>query len=325
MSIKNFKKNAQEFITHLEIEKNLSPHTQRAYQSDLDQFIEFWSRIDEVKVDVKNKKTKSKDITVPEETPITRAIERFLVFMYNENISKSTIARKISCLKSLQKYLKTNGTELPLNISRPKTGKKLPVYLSVDEIVHLLDKIDPQDLPTKRPLRDVAVLELLYATGVRCSELVNICFNDIDLQNRTIRILGKGNKERIVLFGNKAKEKLENYIKNERTVVYNLNEKIFLNNCSEPITVRTVQRIIEMFRKFLKIGRPITPHKIRHSFATHMLNQGVPLRVVQELLGHKSLSSTEIYTHVTTTELREMCNTMHPMNDMNKNKNEKEK
>lgn len=305
LSIKAFKKSAQEFITHLEIEKNLSPHTQRAYKSDLEQFIEFWQRIDE------NKKDQG-------EIPITRAIERFLVFMYNEKISKNTIARKISCLKSLQKYLKVNGTELHLTVNRPKTTKKLPIYLSVEEIVHLLDELDHKDLPTKKPLRDIAVLELLYATGVRCSELVNICFNDIDLNNRTIRILGKGNKERIVLFGNKAKEKLANYIENERSVAYSLQEKIFLNNCNEPITVRTVQRIVEMFRKFLKIERPITPHKIRHSFATHMLNQGVPLRVVQELLGHKSLSSTEIYTHVTTTELKELCNTMHPIKDMTK-------
>jgi len=301
ISIKAFKKNANDFITHLEVEKNLSAHTKRAYQSDLTQFIEFWERISE--------KEKS-------ETPFTRATERFLVFMHNEKISKSTIARKISCLKSLQKYLKINGIELQININRPKTSKKLPVYLSVEEIVHLLDEIDAKEMPTKKPLRDIAVLELLYATGVRCSELVSICFNDIDLQNRTIRILGKGNKERIVLFGQKAQEKLTNYIEKERSVAYSLNERIFLNNCGQPITVRTVQRIVEMFRQFLKIERPITPHKIRHSFATHMLNQGVPLRVVQELLGHKSLSSTEIYTHVTTTELKELCNSMHPMKNM---------
>mgnify|MGYP000952075333 CR=1 FL=1 len=306
LSSKAFKKSAEEFITHLEVEKNLSPHTQRAYKSDLEQFIEFWQRIDENKKD-------------QDETPITRAVERFLVFMYNEKISKSTIARKISCQKKKKKYLKINHEiDLQLTVNRPKTTKKLPIYLSVEEIVHLLDEIDPKDLPTKKPLRDIAVLELLYATGVRCSELVSICFNDIDLNNRTIRILGKGNKERIVLFGNKAKEKLTNYIENERAVAYNLQERIFLNNCSQPITVRTVQRIVEMFRQFLKIERPITPHKIRHSFATHMLNQGVPLRVVQELLGHKSLSSTEVYTHVTTTELKELCNTMHPMKSMNK-------
>lgn len=307
ISLKVFKKKATDFITHLEIEKNLSPHTKRAYQSDLDQFSSFWQRLSD------KEKT---------EAPITRAIERFLVFMYNEKISKSTIARKISCLKSLQKYLNINGLELKLNINRPKTSKKLPVYLSVDEILHLLDDLDPQELPTKKPLRDIAVLELLYATGVRCSELVSICFNDIDLHNRTIRILGKGNKERIVLFGHKAKDKLTDYIEKERSVVYSLNEKIFLNNCNEPITVRTVQRIIEMFRQFLKIERPITPHKIRHSFATHMLNQGVPLRVVQELLGHQSLSSTEIYTHVTTTELKELCDSMHPINNMSKKSKE---
>lgn len=307
IELKEFRAQAINFITHLEVEKNLSQHTQRAYKSDLSQFINFWQSLND------------KDQTV---CPIGRVVERFLVFMYNEKMNKSSIARKISCLKSLQKYLNLNGIELKLNVQRPKTSKKLPIYLSVDEILHLLDDLNPKDLPSRKPLRDIAVLELLYATGVRCSELVNICFNDIDLHNRTIRILGKGNKERIVLFGNKAKDKLANYIEKERSKVHNLDEKLFLNNCNQAITVRTVQRIIEMFRQFLKIDRPITPHKIRHSFATHMLNQGVPLRVVQELLGHQSLSSTEIYTHVTTTELKELCESMHPMHSMSKKSKE---
>jgi site-specific recombinase XerD len=304
ITTKVFQKKVGEFISYLDIEKNLSIHTQRAYQGDLEQFVNFWKRVDK------------KDTTVP----INRIIERFLVFMYNEKINKNTIARKISCLKSFQKYLKSDGIELKLNINRPKTGKRLPVYLSTDEMLHLLDNIKHADLPTKKPMRDTTILELLYATGVRCSELVSICFNDIDFSNKTIRIMGKGGKERIVLFGNKAKEKLISYIEQERAVVHGLEEHIFLNNSAKPITVRTVQRTIEMFRKFLKIERPITPHKIRHSFATHMLNQGVALRVVQELLGHKSLSSTEIYTHVTTTELSELCNTIHPIKNMMKKK-----
>lgn len=305
ISVKVFQKKVIEFISYLDIEKNLSQHTQRAYQSDLDQFIEFWKRI--------NKKEKN-------EALLNRVLERFLVFMYNEKINKNSIARKISCLKSFQKYLKSCDIEIKLNINRPKTSKRLPVYLSVDEMKHLLDDIKHKDLPTKKPLRDTAILELLYATGVRCSELVNISFNDIDFSSKTIRIMGKGNKERIVLFGNKAQEKLTAYVEHERPVAHGLEEFLFLNNGGKPITVRTVQRTVEMFRKFLKIERPITPHKIRHTFATHLLNQGVALRVVQELLGHKSLSSTEVYTHVTTTELTELCNTIHPINKMLKKK-----
>ena len=305
LNLKNFVQKSTEFLTFLEIEKNLSIHTQRAYRSDLAQFAEFWERI--------NTKEKN-DLELP------RIIERYLVLMYNQKISKATIARKISCLKSFQRFLKNQGFDLNVHLTRPKMSKKLPVYLSVDEISLLLDSLKPENLPTRRPLRDMAIMELLYATGVRCSELVNICFSDLDFNQKTIRILGKGNKERIVLFGNKAKDKLTKYIEKERPAVHNLHEKLFLNPAREPITVRTVQRIVEMFRKFLKIGRPITPHKIRHSFATHMLNQGVPLRVVQELLGHKSLSSTEIYTHVTTTELSELCNTLHPIKDMLKKK-----
>lgn len=305
LDLKTFTQKTTDFLIFLEIEKNLSSHTQRAYRSDLRQFIEFWERI---------------GVKEAADMPINRVMERFLVFMYNQKINKSSIARKISCLKSLQRFLKNQGVDLNLHLTRPKTAKKLPIYLSVDEISLLLDQIKPEQLPSKKPLRDMAIMELLYATGVRCSELVNICFSDLDFENKTIRILGKGNKERLVLFGEKAKNKLVNYIENERAVVHNLNEKLFLNGSRQAITVRTVQRIVEMFRQFLKINRPITPHKIRHSFATHMLNQGVPLRVVQELLGHKSLSSTEIYTHVTTTELRELCNTIHPIKDMLKKK-----
>lgn len=300
-----FQSKVNEFIAHLKFEKNLSIHTQRAYQCDLQQFLEFWDRINQKEANP---------------VPLHKTLERFLVFMYHEQINKNSIARKVSCFKSFQKYLKLSGIEFKLTISRPKTSKRLPVYLSIDEIFHLLDQVKLEDLPTKKPLRDTAILELLYATGIRCSELIQITLNDIDFVNKTIRIMGKGQRERIVLFGSKAKEKLLAYIDQERIPTAGFDGALFQGNDTEALTVRTVQRIMEMFRKFLKIERPITPHKIRHSFATHMLNQGVALRVVQELLGHKSLSSTEVYTHVTTNELSELCNTLHPIKRMLKAK-----
>lgn len=301
MQRSEFKEKKQEFITFVTVEKNLSEHTQRAYESDLDQFISFWDTI---------------SATDGDEPPLRRAIERFLIHLYHKKITKSSIARKISCFKSFERYMIRQGNNLSLKLIRPRIDKKLPVFLTIDEVAHLLDSVDDSTLPTRRPLRDKAIFELLYATGVRCSELVNIKLAHIDLKNRMIRIMGKGRRERLALFGHKAQEKLEAYLRNERPQALTLDEYLFLNNRDEQLTSRSIQRILEMFRQFLKIERNITPHKLRHSFATHMLNRGVDLRMVQELLGHKSLASTEKYTHVTTGELKRMCKELHPIKDM---------
>lgn len=299
MLLKEFHDIKKEFLTYINVERNLSAHTQRAYHSDLEQFQEFWKNID-----VQDK--------IPHS--MRQALERFLVMLYHKKITKSSIARKLSCFKSFEKFSQTRGIQLSLNLARPKVDKKLPNFLSVDEIFYLLDSVKNEELDTQRPYRDKGILELFYATGIRCSELVNIRLADIDLENKTIRIFGKGKKERIVLFGNKAKEKLMLYLEHERGPRTSDTEFLFLNYRNEPLTTRSVQRILEIFRKFLKGGKRITPHNIRHSFATHLLNQGADLRVVQELLGHKTLSSTEIYTHVSAVELKTMCDTLHPMN-----------
>jgi integrase/recombinase XerC len=155
----------------------------------------------------------------------------------------------------------------------------------------------------------------LFETGLSCSVLKYIKIKDLDFINKTIRIFGKGRKERIVLFGNKAQQKLEEYLTRERGLQpRNNNEPLFINQHGGPLTSRTIQRIIQMFRTFLTLDKHITPHKLRHSFATHLLNQGADLRMVQELLGHQSLSSTEKYTHVSLEELAHVCDTLHPMN-----------
>lgn len=149
---------------------------------------------------------------------------------------------------------------------------------------------------------------------MRASELVAIKFKDVDMMHKTIRIMAKGKNERIVLFGTKAHTRLQDYLKSERPTIHKPDEPLFVNYNNEPLTTRTIQRIFEMFRSFLKLKRAITPHKIRHSFATHLLNQGVDLRTVQELLGHKSLASTEKYTHVSLEDLTKLCDTLHPVN-----------
>lgn len=302
MNIKEYQKYKNDFLSYIAIEKNLSKNTQKSYESDLTLFESFWLQINE------------KD---SEEVTFRRSLERYFVSLFYKKIDKSSVARKISCFKSFERFLRSLGITASLKLKRPRVDKKLPVYLSVDEIFYLLDTIKDEDLPSKRPIRDKAIFELLYATGIRCSELCNIALGNIDLENKVIKIKGKGRKERMVLFGGKAQVRIKEYLEKERPTPISLTEKLFVNYKNGPLDQRSVQRIMEMFRSFLKGGKKITPHKLRHSFATHLLNQGTDLRIVQELLGHQSLSSTEKYTHVTSAQLAEMCDTLHPFNDMN--------
>jgi len=304
LNIETFKKHVDDFFIFLEVEKNASAHTLRAYKGDLKQLITFWQRIGA-------------------KEPLTRdsfdaIIRRYVVSLFYRKISKATLARKISCLRSIQHYLLSQGINLSFNVTSPRPEKKLPITLTVDEIFYLLDEIRPDDLPSRFPYRDKAIFELIYATGVRCSELVGICMNDIDFDEKTILIRGKGSKERIVLFGKKALASLMDYLERERSTLLRGKEtpNLFLNTTGRPLSPRSVQRIFEMFRNLLKVDRNLTPHKLRHSFATHLLQQGVDLRVIQELLGHKTLDTTEIYTRVTSQELAKMCDEKHPLNNL---------
>jgi site-specific recombinase XerD len=305
MDLTSFKEKKAEFLVHLEVERNLSEHTIRAYHNDLTLFIEFWTKLDADK---------------KENLSVRQIIERYLVSLFYQKIDKSSIARKFSCFTSFEKYLKTQGIKLNLKLTRPRIEKKLPVFFSVDEIFYLLDTIKDSELPSKKPIREKALFELVYATGIRCSELVNINYKDIDFEKKTIRIQGKGNKERIVLFGQKADAKIREYLKHERPKIHNPSEPLFVNQRNKRMCSRTVQRIFGMFQTFLAVQRNLTPHKIRHSFATHLLNQGTDLRIIQELLGHNSLSTTERYTHVSLDRLATVCDTAHPLNAIIKRK-----
>lgn len=302
MKYQNLLLKKEDFLLYLDVEKNLSVNTYKSYNSDLIQFFHFWNEINE------------KD---GREIELQLALQRFLIFMYHKNIKKSSIARKMSCFMSFSRYLKSNGIDLNIFLTRPKVEHKLPTYLSVDEMFYLLDNIPDTSLPTQRPIRDKAVLEVFYATGIRCSELVNISLKDINFNEKTILIrTGKGNKQRIVLFGQKAKEKMMDYLEIERSFDEKNDQTFFLNHRGEKLTSRSIQRILKMFSAFLKTNKQISPHKIRHSFATHLLNAGMDLRSLQELLGHTSLSSTEKYTHVTTKDLQDMYDTIHPYHEM---------
>ena len=303
MVLDEFKRKKEAFINYLHVEKNVALNTRRSYEGDLRQFTLFWEK---------------QSLENAASTPLRQIIERYLVSLFYKKISKASIARKFSCFKSLERFLEREGIKLELNLQRPQIEKKLPIYLSVDEIFYLLDSVKDEELPSSHPIRDKALFELLYATGIRCSELVSIKLEDIDMKEKTVRIFGKGRKERIALFGSKAQQKIQQYLDQERPHPKALEEHLFLNYRNKPLTTRSIQRIFEMFRRFLKIDRPITPHKIRHSFATHLLKQGTDLRVVQELLGHSAISSTERYTHVSLEDLTKLCDTIHPMSSGNK-------
>ncbi|MFH1461983.1 MAG: site-specific tyrosine recombinase/integron integrase [bacterium] len=304
MNLTEFINYTKDFLTFLEVEKNVSQHTLRAYSADLNQLISFWQKLKE-----KNKlENGSFDVVM----------RRYVLSLFYKKQAKTTLARKLSAIRSFVQFLLSMGKKINFNFKAPKIDKKLPITLSVDEIFYLLDNVKPDDLPTKYPLRDKAIFELVYATGIRCSELVNIKLTDMDLKSKAIRVFGKGRKERVVLFGSKALNSLEKYMQAERPQLLKDKDSIylFLNYLGVELTSRSVQRIFEMFRKFLKIEKKLTPHKIRHSFATHLLNQGVDLRVIQELLGHKNIATTEIYTHVSSAELAKMCDEKHPLNNM---------
>ncbi|MGA9530849.1 MAG: tyrosine-type recombinase/integrase [Candidatus Babeliales bacterium] len=300
MDIQTFIEHSKRFLEYVAYEKNCSPHTYKAYESDLKQVITFWKKLDKI---------------IREQASITTIIERYLVHLYYKKTMKSSIARKISCINSFQTFLRKQNINLPISLIRPKIEKKLPIFLTVEEIFYLLDALSMETLPTSFPMRDKAILELLYATGVRCSELVSIQFQSVNMDKKEIRIMGKGKKERIVLFGDKAKDALETYLTQERPEIHlEPTDVLFLNKKNNPISTSTVRSIIRMFKHTLHKTKAITPHKIRHSFASHLAQKGTNLRAIQELLGHSSLSSTEKYLHVSLQELTSMCQTLHPLN-----------
>jgi len=215
MTFKEFEESVTNFLSYLSVEKNLAHNTQRSYESDLHMCKDFWLQLSHKE---------------PEEILLTRALERYFVSLYYKKIQKNSIARKISCFRSLGRFLKKQGVDLDLKVTRPKNEKKLPVYLHIDEIIYLLDGVKDEELPTKLPLRDRAIFELLYATGIRCSELCSITMKDIDFKEKVIRIFGKGRKERLALFGSKASERLQAYLKQERYTVPQADDPLFANH-----------------------------------------------------------------------------------------------
>lgn len=282
------KERINEFKSYLTYEKMFSSNTVNSYVRDLEEFNSFLES------------EYIKHVTYKD-------IRSYLAYMYNKKYSSRTISRKLSAIRSFYKYEVNKGVikDNPcLLISNPKVEKKLPNYLSYNEIETMLEV---PDTFKNNSLRDKLIIEILYSTGIRVSELVNIKVKDIDFYNNQILILGKGNKERYVIFGNTLKDMLKEYIS-----IKNDSEYLITNKYNKKMSTRSIEEIVKKIVKIDGIKNKVTPHTIRHTFATHMLNEGADLRVVQELLGHENLKTTEVYTHVSNERLRSVYLSSHP-------------
>ncbi|MRH42249.1 tyrosine recombinase XerC [Aquibacillus halophilus] len=288
------------FLEYLQIEKNASPYTTKFYLKDIETFILFLNR--EGITDLGN---------------IDYQIVRvFLTSLYDRQLSRRSVSRKISSLRSFYRFLEREGlvTENPFqNVTLPKAEHPVPDFLYMEEIEKLFTI---SDTGNHLGQRNQAILELLYATGIRVSECTGLRLNDIDFQINTVLVTGKGRKERYVPFGQYAETALREYINDGRQALQeksnNQSKAVFLNSRGNPLSTRGVGLILDKMVKEAALTIDIHPHKLRHTFATHMLNEGADLRGVQELLGHEHLSSTQIYTHVSKNHLRNVYMNSHP-------------
>ena len=302
----------QRFVDYLETERGYSAHTMRAYLRDIEQFHDY------LVLGPKGFELETGDerpaLTLAALNRATRNdVRAFLGHIQTRGGNAKTAARKLASLRALYKFYVRHGVfdENPAQTLRsPKLARDLPDVLSIPEVTALLEAPDVSDA---LGVRDRALLETLYSSGIRAAELAGLSLSDVDLIGGTMRVLGKRNKQRIAHLGQYAVGALHDYLKTRATLGKPRHERLFVNAKGGPLTTRSVQRIVEKYvRQVLPGRRDITPHSLRHTFATHMLNAGADLRVVQELLGHESLSSTQIYTHVSIDRLKEIYKQTHP-------------
>ena len=282
------------FIDFLSSKKRFSSHTIRAYRTDLEQLIDYLG-----------------------EDLMIKDLNKYDLHEYISTISKSitskSLSRKIATIKSLFKFMVSENiieNNISKSIRAPKISKKLPNHLTIDEMNLFFDKsLDMIGMP----LRDLSIIDLLYSTGIRVSECASILISNINFKNNSIKILGKGKKERIVLFGDKTKKNLMRYINEENIQIdgylFISGNKKSKNNY---ITTRTIYNIVKKYIKFVSSNEKLGPHSLRHSFATHLLQTGSDLMAIKDLLGHSSLSSTQIYTHLDTKRMKEIYDKSHP-------------
>ncbi len=289
------------FVSYLRYERNMSPETIRAYEKDLHQFLRFFTKGEG-------------DPAQPAEITALQ-IREYLQHLKDKNYQKTTVVRKLATIRSFYKCLLRKGlvTTNPLtDIPTPKVEKKIPHFLGTEEVEKLLNA--PQG-NSFQPVRDRAILETLYSTGLRVSELTALNVPDVDLTGETIKARGKGRRERVMPVGSFALQAIKAYVE-QRAQVPHINEKdpeaLFLNRFGDRLSSRSIRKIIDKYIKVTGLSEKTSPHTLRHSFATHLLSRGANLRMVQELLGHKHLSTTQIYTHVTTDAMKQQYQEAHP-------------
>src|SRR3954471_18326333 len=307
---KKFSPLVQQFLDFLRLEKHFSDYTIKSYGADLIQFGQFLAGeightnaepplnvvFPETPASLDEKQAKAEPLQIRE----------FLAYLYGQNYTKSTTARKLATLRSFYKFLIKKGvcTQSPLaQIRTPKQEKRLPKCLDLEQVQKLLDAPGDADLLSSR---DKAMLEVLYSSGIRVSELVELKMSDIDLNEGVLRVLGKGRKERLTPIGSQAIKAVQKYFEMRAAdprFKFEGDSRVFLNKHGEPLSTRSVRRKLDKYLVQAGLDPGISPHTLRHSFATHLLNNGADLRSVQELLGHQSLSTTQVYTHLTTARM----------------------
>lgn len=289
------------FKIYLEVERNFSPYTVTAYCSDILSYL-IW--LDGLDCDeVKHHK-----------------IKEYVIYLQKFNYSKATLSRKIAAIRTFYRYLyreRIVEVNPATGVHTPKKDKKLPKFLTDDEVEKILDNVK---IDTPSGYRNRVILEVLFASGMRVSELSNLKFGDLALEENEIKVMGKGAKERIVLISQRAKKYLKSYIENVRPLIakgvklpqINQDSPVFINKTGYKLQTQSVRIAINDVVNKIELPKNVTPHMFRHSFATRLLEKGADLRVVQELLGHANISNTQIYTHVSTKHLTEAYNQTHP-------------
>src|SRR5947209_7041050 len=311
-----------QFLEHLRYERNVSEHTLRNYASDLEQFLDYLAPAEIKPGDQKPAKqtsTQKKKRSEPNLNQIDHiTIREWLSSLHTAHKKKTSIARKLAALRTFFQFLVKEGVleQNPAKlVATPRLEKKLPVHLSIEDAVRFIETPDQE---TNLGKRDRAILELLYATGVRVSELVSLNLRDIDFKNKLLRVMGKRGKERIVPFGDPALKALKDYLAVRENFLMNAPvtkrdaQPLILNYQGTRMTTRSVGRLVEKYIRLCAGIHDISPHALRHSSATHLLDSGADRRDIQELLGHARLSTTQIYTHVSMEKLIEVYDKAHP-------------
>ncbi len=294
----------EKYLEYLDIERNCSPHTIASYRNDLLQFLQF------LKAHFHTEKADLEKIN-------HRVLREFFGSLSDQGLKKKSIARKLASLRSFLKFLvrkKILSSNPALNVISPKVEKLLPTFLDERTMTRLMES---PERTTPTGARDAAILELLYSTGMRLNELIQLNLGDIDFRNTTVKVLGKGNKQRIIPFGRKAREALEIYLEKRGELLKNdaiLEDRkaVFLTVHGKRLYPKGVNLIVNRYIAQVSEIAKRSPHIIRHTFATHLLDRGADLRAVKELLGHESLSTTQIYTHVTVDRLKKIYSQAHP-------------